>query len=453
MGAGRPDIPGAILPPVVTDPEGRMTKDPVKFLIEMGRKHPGCFMLERSAKNRFVVLSDVEMYEDVLTFDSDFGNPITPNMSVNKNVFQIPVEQLEKYEQKGITALRKYIISNNDHLADEVADAFIKRMNESLGESGEIDLRDFGTNIFWPMTEALFGEGSSKENAPYLKECFDVIDSNLGLALKGKVVEPVVKSVNKAYHNFAEMIADSKKPGGCPVGKIAMLYDEVTEHSDTSLAAKLSTAAWWGGQGNTLPSTVWTFGNILANPEIKRKVYEEVDNGPFRNEPSKGPNKFDYETIPYLTAALKETLRLKTYSIAWRLVQRDCSLYSPAAKQTFIFKKGDLIGLHFAMRHLDDTIHPNPMEFRPERFIGTGAGLSPKINGHAYAYTPFSAGIHKCAGFALAMYEIPVIAAIVFRNYDMELIDPLPGMNYKEAFGVVGPDEKPARIRYSRRRK
>lgn len=437
-------------PPVVKDPEQRMSNDPVNFLIETGRKYPGCFMLERSPKNRFVVISDVDMYEDVLTFDDLFGNPVTPNMSVNKNVFQIDVKHLETYEQKVIGSLRQFILANNNLLADDIAAILIERMVSTLGESGEMDLREFGTNIFWPMTEALFGKGASEQEAPYLKQCFDDIDANFGIALKGKTSVKVRDGVEQAYQNFSRMIQDSKKPSGCPIGEIPKLYDRVTEYTDPNLTAKFSTAAWWGGQGNTLPSTVWTFGMILADPRVKKLAYEEVDNGPFKTQPS-SKGEYDYDTIPYLTAALKETLRLKTYSIAWRLVQKDCTLFSKDANKHFQFHKGDLIGLHFAMRHLDDQVHDKPLEFRPERFLGTGAGLSPTINGHSYAFAPFSAGRHKCAGYGLAMLEIPVVAALIFRHYDMELIDPLPGMNYKEAFGVVGPDEKPARVRYTRR--
>jgi hypothetical protein len=45
-----------------------------------------CFRLKRSENNQFVVITDVDMFEDVLTYDADFGNPVTPNMSVNKCV-------------------------------------------------------------------------------------------------------------------------------------------------------------------------------------------------------------------------------------------------------------------------------------------------------------------------------------------------------------------------------
>ena len=54
-------------------------------------------------------------------------------------------------------------------------------------------------------------------------------------------------------------------------------YDEVTKAEDPTLTAKLATAAWWGGQGNTLPSTVWAFGHVLNDPKAKARAYAEVD--------------------------------------------------------------------------------------------------------------------------------------------------------------------------------
>ena len=35
-------------------------------------------------------------------------------------------------------------------------------------------------------------------------------------------------------------------------------YRDIVGTSDPSLIAKFGTAAWWGGQGNTLPATVRT---------------------------------------------------------------------------------------------------------------------------------------------------------------------------------------------------
>lgn len=320
-------------------------------------------------------------------------------------------------------------------------------MRDVLGDSGEMDLRDLGVAIFWPMTEALFGEKAGIDSAPFLYQAFEDIDNKFGVALKGRKVVQVEQGVTKAYNQFSSMITEAKN-GGCPVGPLIDYYDNVTNSEHPDLTAKFATAAWWGGQGNTLPSTVWAFGNILANPEAKRRAYEEVDST-FAGQPN-AEGHYDYDTIPYLTAALKETLRLCTYSIAWRHVQQDTTLTAKSGN-TYKLNKGSLVGLHFALRHFDDTVYPQPNQFNPQRFIGYGAGLSPVIDGKPYAWVPFSAGRHKCSGYPLAMLEIPVVMALVFREYDMELLDPLPGYNFQQAFGVIGPDDKPVRIKYTKR--
>jgi sterol 14-demethylase len=59
--------------------------------------------------------------------------------------------------------------------------------------------------------------------------------------------------------------------------------------------------------------------------------------------------------------------------------------------------------------------------------------------------------MHKCSGYPLAILEIPVVLALVMREYEMELLDPLPPMDYQQAFGVVSPDASPIRVKYNRR--
>jgi sterol 14-demethylase len=260
----------------------------------------------------------------------------------------------------------------------------------------------------------------------------------------------VERGVKTAYTLFSDMVTQAKR-GGEPMGPVMQYYDEVTKQEDPDLTAKFCTAAFWGGSGNSVPSTMWTFGMVLADPSAKRKAYAEVD-GAFANEPN-AEGHYDFDKLEFITAALKEVLRMKTYSIAWRQAQSETVLTSSKSGKTYLLPKGTIIGLHFAMRHMDPNIHPEPHVFRPERFLGTGAGLSPTINGHSYAWVPFSAGRHKCSGYALAMLEIPVIMALALREYDMEILDPLPGLDFQAAFGVIGADETPVRVRYTRRRR
>ena len=67
-----------------------MSANPVDFLLHAQEEHPDLFLLRRSPANEYVVICDVDLFEDVLTYDASFGNPVTPNMSVNKNIFLIP---------------------------------------------------------------------------------------------------------------------------------------------------------------------------------------------------------------------------------------------------------------------------------------------------------------------------------------------------------------------------
>ena len=55
-----------------------------------------------------------------------------------------------------------------------------------------------------------------------------------------------------------------------------------------------------------------------------------------------------------------------------------------------------------------------------------------------YAWAPFSAGVHKCSGYPLAMLEIPVVLAIMLRDFNLDIMDDLPGYDWKSAFGVIG---------------
>ena len=57
------------------------------------------------------------MFEDVLSDEAVYGDPITPNMSVNKTVFQISPEDLAKHENNAVKSLRKYLLGHRYYFA------------------------------------------------------------------------------------------------------------------------------------------------------------------------------------------------------------------------------------------------------------------------------------------------------------------------------------------------
>lgn len=74
--------------------------------------------------------------------------------------------------------------------------------------------------------------------------------------------------------------------------------------------------------------------------------------------------------------------------------------------------------------HRDPTLWPNPLEFKPERWLPTSASQNSKysINDAArVVYSPFGSGSRTCLGIHLAKTEMRLAVAQFFRdNVTME---------------------------------
>jgi cytochrome P450 len=63
-------------------------------------------------------------------------------------------------------------------------------------------------------------------------------------------------------------------------------------------------------------------------------------------------------------------------------------------------------------------VYPEPLAFRPERFIGHKPGT--------YTWIPFGGGIRRCLGASLAMAEQRVVLTAIARRTDLRAPDLAP---------------------------
>lgn len=70
--------------------------------------------------------------------------------------------------------------------------------------------------------------------------------------------------------------------------------------------------------------------------------------------------------------------------------------------------------------HSSKTIFPEPLEFRPERWLSNPKGPD-GVHPLSHYLVPFSRGSRACIGMHLAYMELAVALATVFRRHELEL--------------------------------
>ncbi|KAI0747057.1 cytochrome P450 [Daedaleopsis nitida] len=161
--------------------------------------------------------------------------------------------------------------------------------------------------------------------------------------------------------------------------------------------------------------------HVLSNPSIRKSLVEEL-----RSAWPELETKMRYETLeklPYLTAVIKESLRL-----GHGVVNPSPRVVGPTQSTIagFNIPAGSVVAMGATFVHFNSTIFPNPRDFVPERWLGEG-----KANLDQYLVA-FSKGPRACLGINLAWCELYLFFGYLFRKLDLELYETtLQDMEYR----------------------
>ena len=123
------------------------------------------------------------------------------------------------------------------------------------------------------------------------------------------------------------------------------------------------------------------------------------------------------QTLPYLTAVIKETFRL--YPSIISTLPRELDTEITVSNGAIVLPKGTIVGMANYIHQRDPNLFGNPDKFLPERWLESEmADESAKIRLKEMnsALTPFSIGPRNCIGQNLARAEMYVAANKIFRN-------------------------------------
>lgn len=157
--------------------------------------------------------------------------------------------------------------------------------------------------------------------------------------------------------------------------------------------------------------TVSTF-HVLLNPTIIRNLKEELQENKKTREDL---TLQELERLPYLTAVIKEGLRLAYGASVW--MPRS----APDSELRFnewVIPKGTSVSMTAVLQHHNEIVFPEPRSFKPERWLEHKSGNLDKY------LVSFNAGSRICLGINLAWAELYLCLATIFDKFG--------GMSYRQ---------------------
>ncbi|KQK17670.1 3,9-dihydroxypterocarpan 6A-monooxygenase [Brachypodium distachyon] len=189
------------------------------------------------------------------------------------------------------------------------------------------------------------------------------------------------------------------------------------------------------GTDTTTITVEWAMSELINNPAVLRRAQEEIDAVVGK---SRLVDESDVASLPYLQAVAKETLRLHpTGPLVVRRSLEQCKVggYDVPAGAT-VFVNVWAIGR-------DPACWPEPLEFRPERFLGGGCNAGTDVRGQHFHMLPFGSGRRICPGASLALLVVHAALAAMVQCFEWRPVGGGDKVDMEEGPGLTLPRKHP----------
>ncbi|MFZ1155223.1 MAG: cytochrome P450, partial [Solirubrobacteraceae bacterium] len=220
-------------------------------------------------------------------------------------------------------------------------------------------------------------------------------------AMMGPVEDAVLEEVRRRQQDpdctdgadIAAMLGEARYEDGSPMTEQDLRDELVTLLTDGPTSSLLS----------------WAFERILRHPDKLTRLRAEIDMG---------------EDDIYLDAVVKETLRLCP---AAPIVVR--KLLASMELGGYTLPAGTTVAPCVHLVHRRDDVYPEPLSFRPERFLERPAGT--------YTWIPFGGGVRRCLAASYAQLLMKQVIGAVVSEIDLQPVDPRSERARKSAIAFV----------------
>ncbi|KAF6168780.1 hypothetical protein GIB67_012178 [Kingdonia uniflora] len=166
------------------------------------------------------------------------------------------------------------------------------------------------------------------------------------------------------------------------------------------------------GTDTTATALHWIMANLVKHPEIQLKLFNEIKDVVVSDNGEKIKEE-DLQKLTYLKAVVLEGLRRHPpgHFLLFHAVSEDTQLDgNHIPKNT---------GVNFMVAEIgwDPKIWEDPMEFKPERFLGNG-GVFDVTGNRELKMMPFGAGRRICPAYSLGMLHLEYFLANLVKEFE-----------------------------------
>ncbi|RIA95356.1 cytochrome P450 [Glomus cerebriforme] len=162
---------------------------------------------------------------------------------------------------------------------------------------------------------------------------------------------------------------------------------------------------------------------LAHHPEVQKRMVQELDNVLGKDRDSHITFE-QVDKLEYTDAVFKEVSRLFPVipvNVRTNLEPDEIAGYTFPPNTQFMI---DIEGIHCSPNYWSD-----PDTFNPDRWLSTTSDKKRAKN----TYFQFGGGARMCPGMKLALAEVKTFMALLYRKYDVELVDNESPLHYKYA--------------------
>lgn len=191
----------------------------------------------------------------------------------------------------------------------------------------------------------------------------------------------------------------------------------------------------FAGHETTAGQAAWAIILLLQNPAyaglVRAELAEKLPYG----------TQFDallLSDLDHITWAVRETERLRpSAEMVMRYAEQDIEFGDYLVPQGWLVQTSAMVG-HYLPEWFNMPDTYDPLRFAPGR---------EEDKEHRFTLVGFGGGVHKCAGMNFANSEMGIITALLFQQFDLDLITPNPRI--LNGMGAAKPT--PTLVYYKRR--